>query len=195
MRIKINVEHGKNVFFISDFHLYHRNVIRFDKRPFLDAEGQPDLEEMHKTLSDNWNAVVRPNDVVFYLGDICLANPKNAKEFVDQLNGEINFVMGNHDRYEDIIKMNRFKTVYDLVDLKIFNPQDKTETEYAICHYPILSWNKANHGTYMIHGHCHGNIHRGDFSTFYEGRRVMDVGCNLLNYTPISYKEIISTFK
>jgi calcineurin-like phosphoesterase family protein len=47
----------------------------------------------------------------------------------------------------------------------------------------------------MIHGHCHGNLHHGEDTGFYNGRKVMDVGCNLINYTPISYKEVIQKFK
>lgn len=43
----------------------------------------------------------------------------------------------------------------------------------------------------MVHGHCHGNLHHGEDAGFYIGRKVMDVGCNLINYTPISYMDVI----
>lgn len=188
MKLQVNVEDGKDVFFTSDYHWGHKNVIRFDNRPFLDEFNEPDIKKMHETLLLNWNSVVKENDVVFYLGDLSLGNPKFAKEFVDKLNGEINFVMGNHDRYSEILKMNRFKTIYDLVDLKIFNPKDKSESDYVLCHYPIHSWNRAHHGTYMIHGHSHMSLSEKEF---HQGKRIFDLGCNGWNYTPVSYKEIL----
>lgn len=194
MKIKINVRDGKNVWFIADFHLYHKNVIRFDKRPFVTELGEADLEEMHNTILENWNRVVKPTDVVFYLGDVCFASPKLAKEFVDKLNGEIHFVMGNHDDYDDIVKLKRFKTVYDLVDLNIVGAKEEVP-HIVLFHYPIYSWNRMHHNSIHLHGHCHGNLHHGESADFYVGRKVMDVGCNLIDYTPISYLEIIKKFK
>jgi len=47
----------------------------------------------------------------------------------------------------------------------------------------------------MLHGHCHGNLHHGESADYYVNRKVIDVGCNLINYTPISYLEIIEKFK
>jgi len=41
------------------------------------------------------------------------------------------------------------------------------------------------------HGHCHGNLHHGESADYYIGRKVIDVGCNLINYTPISYTDAI----
>ena len=43
--------------FTADHHFGHRNVIRFCNRPF------ETVEEMDRTMIDNWNAVVRPDDV------------------------------------------------------------------------------------------------------------------------------------
>jgi calcineurin-like phosphoesterase family protein len=41
------------------------------------------------------------------------------------------------------------------------------------------------------HGHCHGNLHHGEEADFYTNRRVIDVGCMLHDYKPISYTEVI----
>lgn len=195
MKIKIDVSDGKNVWFISDFHLYHKNVIKYDNRPFVDENGGPDLEAMHQAILDGWNKVVKPKDVVFYLGDLCFNKFELAKEFVKQLNGEIHFVMGNHDEYKDIVKIGRFKTVSDLVDLNIIGDKKNKNMHFILMHYPIYSWNRKHHGTTHLHGHCHGNLHHGESADYYIGKKVMDVGCNLIDYTPISYLEIIEKFK
>ena len=82
----------QNLFFTSDFHLSHANVIKFDNRPFSD------LNEMHEAIIENWNNKVSKDDTVFYLGDLYFkGNVKYIKNLVHQLNGKIYFILGNHD--------------------------------------------------------------------------------------------------
>jgi len=190
MKIKIDVSDGKNVFFISDFHIGHRNVIRFDDRPFLTEDGQPDLEMMHTTIVENWNRVVKKSDVVFYLGDLCFGRVGQALSIVKSLNGTIHFIMGNHDRFKDIQSYNRFNTINDYVDLTIKSDVDATY-HFTLMHYPIYSWNRASHGSFHVHGHTHQNLHHGESGEYYVGRRAFDAGCNGIDYTPISYKDVI----
>lgn len=52
-------------FYISDFHFGHKNVIKFDHRPF------ESVDEMNSTLIANWNDTVGHNDNVYVLGDFC----------------------------------------------------------------------------------------------------------------------------
>lgn len=49
-------------YFISDLHLGHKNVLKFDNRPFIN------IEEHDKTIIDNWNSKVNDNDDVYVLG-------------------------------------------------------------------------------------------------------------------------------
>lgn len=49
-------------FYIADMHLGHANIIGFDHRPFAD------VEEMDRTLIDNWNAAVEEKDNIYILG-------------------------------------------------------------------------------------------------------------------------------
>ena len=55
-------------------------------------------------------------------------------------------------------------------------------------HYPILSWNKAHYGSWHLHGHCHGGLVK-TMPEYYK-RKVMDLGCNMIDYTPISYSQV-----
>ena len=195
MKVKIDVGGGNDVFFISDFHLFHKNVIKFDNRPFKDKNGEPDVRAMHRTIIDNWNSVVKDEDVVFYLGDLCFGRPEWANEVIFALRGKIHFVMGNHDEYKEIKKYNRFEGIYDLVDLNILNSPIDKNLHFILMHYPIFSWNRQHHGTYHVHGHCHGNLHHGETKDYYVGRKVIDVGCNIIDYTPISYKDVVKKLK
>lgn len=201
MRLDINLTQDKeerNVFFTSDFHMYHNNVLKFDNRPF------EDIHEMHLALEERWNEVVGPNDIVIYLGDLDFArgdDKPSVEGMMYRLNGTIHFVMGNHDKYADIKKIGKFASVNDYLEVRIKHmfPDSNsgvlkvTETLFCCMHYPIFEWNKKHHGSYHIHGHSHGNIYHGDESDYYEGRRVMDVGCMLHDYRPISYKDVMNT--
>ena len=85
MKMYLDVSDGKNIFFTSDFHLFHKNIIKFDKRPFHTKEGEPDLDAMHETIINNWNSVVKDNDIVFYMGDLCFSKWQKAKPLMDRL--------------------------------------------------------------------------------------------------------------
>jgi calcineurin-like phosphoesterase family protein len=198
MRLNIDLIQGKtlkNVYFTSDFHLFHHNVLKFDKRPFND------VHHMHQVIEQRWNETVSPDDIVIYLGDLSFGR-REDKTFVDdmmkRLNGKIHFIMGNHDKIDDVKKVPNLESIQDYLEVRITHMQHedgigekKVETLFCCMHYPIYSWNKKHHGSYMVHGHCHGNLHHGEEASFYDNRRVIDAGCMLHDYRPISYKEII----
>ena len=80
-----------NIFFTSDTHFGHANIIKYAHRPYTD------VDEMNKALIDNWNSVVKPNDIVFHLGDFMFGNINRFWEYRSRLNGKIYLVHGNHD--------------------------------------------------------------------------------------------------
>lgn len=53
-----------NVFFTSDEHHGHKNIIQFCARPFASTE------EMTEVLVERHNKLVRPGDVVYHEGDM-----------------------------------------------------------------------------------------------------------------------------
>jgi calcineurin-like phosphoesterase family protein len=201
MKLQIDLTQGKkvvNVFFTSDFHLFHHNVLKFDKRPFSDVYA------MHDYIEKKWNETVTEDDIVIYLGDLSFAKAherQSVNDFVSRLNGKIHFVIGNHDKYEDIVRMKKFESVQDYLELKITHFETKgvgsemlvkTDTSFSLMHYPIYSWNKKHHGNYMVHGHSHMGLSE---SEHHSKNRIIDVGCMGYDYTPISYKFIIEKLK
>ena len=193
MKLKIDLTQGKikrNVFFTSDLHLFHNNVIRFDNRPFNN------VFEMNQAIEDGWNEVVGPDDIVIYLGDLSFARQNEKSEvakLINRLNGTIHFILGNHDKFDEIKRFQRFNSVEDYLEIKIVFLVDGKVTEKMFCcmHYPIHAWNKIHHGTYMVHGHCHGNLHHGEDASYYVNRRAIDVGCMLYDYKPIDFMYIM----
>ena len=80
------------IFFTSDLHFGHRNIIRLCNRPFSS------IEEMDNLLIQNWNHKVNRNDTVYILGDLMFRNEKPPEEYLRQLKGKKHLLVGNHDR-------------------------------------------------------------------------------------------------
>jgi calcineurin-like phosphoesterase family protein len=78
------------VFFTSDQHYGHTNIIRFCARPFADVSA------MNEALIARHNAVVGPDDDVWHLGDFVFKGDVAAT--LVRLNGRHRLVAGNHDR-------------------------------------------------------------------------------------------------
>jgi calcineurin-like phosphoesterase family protein len=79
------------IFVTSDHHLFHKNIIKYTKRPFSS------VEEMNEVMIRKWNEVVGSDDWVIHCGDFGLAPMSVLKEIFDQLNGRKSLIKGNHD--------------------------------------------------------------------------------------------------
>jgi calcineurin-like phosphoesterase family protein len=173
------------IFFTSDLHLNHENIIRYCHRPFLN------LEEMDKTLIDNFNATVSNDDTCYILGDFCLGdNADVASNFMNQLNGTKYLIRGNHDTDS---KMNRY--VENCKNLTVagyvYMLKADNKHNFYVSHYPALVSNTTD-GQYKkflwnLHGHLHSKtaIWNSEIACY-------DVGVDAHNYKPVSLEEIIS---
>jgi calcineurin-like phosphoesterase family protein len=130
-------------FFIADTHFGHRNIIRFEQtKPFRPFET---IEEHDEELIRRWNEVVKPNDVVWHLGDVAFG--KKALALCARLNGSKRLIMGNHDAYPTRRYLEYFSQVYGAFACD----------GYLLTHVPVhrqqlerVGWGNGN-----IHGHLH----------------------------------------
>jgi calcineurin-like phosphoesterase family protein len=183
--MKMNLNH-QNVFFTSDCHFFHGNILKYDNRPFRN------VDEMNQVIVDNWNDKVSKDSDVFYLGDLSWnGSDAKTKELVDELNGNIHYIMGNHDKFRDIKALNRFETINDYVELSIIDKDaNRGRQDIMMFHYAIMSWDKAHHGAWHLHGHEHGHLMKQAAYDWYYKHKVIDMGCNMHDYTPLSYAEV-----
>ena len=81
------------IYYTSDLHLCHENIIRLCNRPYKT------IEEMNEDLINRWNKKVKPNDVVYVLGDFFFKqqDSKYVSSVLKRLNGEKILIKGNHD--------------------------------------------------------------------------------------------------
>lgn len=162
----------KMIYFTSDLHFGHKNIINYCNRPFSS------VEEMNEKLIENWNSVVKPNDIVYNLGDFSFHS--DPRQFTERLNGEHHLILGNHDRIGQLNRCN-------FASIKHYNEIKIDGIKIVLFHYPMISWNGSFHGSWQLYGHCHGtNKIILDNS--------MDVGVDCNNYLPISFDEIKEKF-
>ncbi len=64
-----------NTWFTFDFHLGHRNIIRYCSRPFASAE------EMNAAIFTNLNKLVGTDEVLYFPGDFCVGEPDQARRY------------------------------------------------------------------------------------------------------------------
>lgn len=163
------------IWFTSDTHFGHANIIGFCSRPFAN------VTEMDRLLIEEWNSCVHPDDTVYHLGDFSFRRPSHTTAILTRLHGRKHLIRGNHDKQID--KWNNigdvgFRTVSDYLKISAGN------RTVIMCHYPIESWDGAHRGNIHLHGHSHGGM-----KTKHKGR--LDVGVDCHNYRPISIDEVV----
>ena len=172
------------IYFTSDLHFYHENIIKAVNRPFDNAE------QMNDTLIKNWNDRVRPNDEIYILGDFTMKGYTFATETLCQLKGRKHLIKGNHDKFSDSPHFEKylFESISDYKQIDYMN------TKFILFHYPILEWNHFFRGSIHLHGHQH-NKPEYNLENLRKGIKRYDVGVDANNMTPISADEIIAFFK
>lgn len=163
------------VWFTSDTHFGHKNVLIYDNRNFKD------IFVHDNTIIDNWNSVVDVDDYVFFLGDFSLANKQYSESILLRLNGIKHFIKGNHDKNPDIKLFKKHGTF--LGEQKTIEITKKHTI--IINHFSMQSWDRKHLGTWHLFGHDHsGNLKPIGKS--------MNVATHLNNYYPISFEQVKS---
>ena len=167
------------VYFTSDLHLGHRNIISLQYRPF------ESVEEMDRALIDNFNSVVKKNDTVFILGDICFRlKPNKANGVISRLNGRKYLIKGNHDlEYDPAL----------FVDIKDYMTVSLNGKYFTLMHYPMLSWPKKERGSIQLYGHIHARMDYNERNRA-EGIKRYDVGVDANDFYPVSVDSIMDFF-
>ena len=147
-----------NVWFTSDLHLYHDNILWINKRPFKNCD------EMWEYFKKEWNDKVKPEDYVFVLGDVLWGSQASKlANMANLLNGHICIVLGNHDKEKTGV--NGKKGNFDVFDscersdfIKVKSKKYGIDQLIYLSHYPAMSWPQKNRGSIMLHGHVHGTM-------------------------------------
>jgi calcineurin-like phosphoesterase family protein len=189
--------------FTSDHHFGHENIIDFCNRPYAS------VYEMNADLIERWNARVRPDDLVYYVGDIVMGpGRKESMKLIAQLNGRKLLLPGNHDACwrgkASGTKLSEARVDYltsgfiDIIDTGGGEGQPTVmiagET-VKVSHFPYVqddfersredrfsAFRPEDDGSWLIHGHIH--------TSWKVRERMINVSVDVWDYAPVNYDEI-----
>ena len=133
------------VFLVSDTHFGHAGVCRFTRNDGV-TKLRPwdDPSEMDEHLVKVYNERVKPNDKIYFLGDVVIN--RKALSTLARLNGDKVLIRGNHDIFRDAEYRQYFR------ELRAYHVMNGL----ILSHIPIHSDSLGRFGC-NIHGHLHAN--------------------------------------
>jgi len=183
------------VYYTSDAHFQHGNIIRYTARPWLkkgdlDAKGEwiskeveaKRVDSMNKALIRNFNQKLKPGDKIFHVGDFCFKGGKEASGKVSseiyesQINAPITHILGNHD------KNNAIKGGLESATIRF------AKKTFQLIHRPPRKRNQIPAGVdCVLCGHVHNNWKH----KFVGGIPVINVGVDVWNFNLVSSQDIV----
>ena len=161
------------IWFTADQHYGHANAIKHCNRPFSDVEA------MNEALIANHNALVKPGDSVYMLGDVTFKiGIERAASIISRLNGVKYLIRGNHD-WNTVRAHERYGLFSWVEDLHLCSPNGQP---IVLCHYAMRVWAGSHRGSWHLYGHSHGKLPGNGMS--------FDVGVDCNYYKPISFDEV-----
>jgi calcineurin-like phosphoesterase family protein len=164
----------------SDLHFGHKNIMKFC--PATRARFRDDVDYMNEAMVREWNEIVKPEDLVYILGDVAFLPAQKAAEVMNRLNGRKILVQGNHDRktLNDPVFRGCFEEVHHYLDINY------NGTKVCMFHYPIAEWDQMHRGSVHFHGHLHGG------ESGLEKFRARDMGMDATGFIVVEMERAIA---
>lgn len=170
-----------NIFFTSDQHYYHHNMLihrktygggsgDFTQRPFRTTD------EMHSVLKKRHNELVAPEDTVYHLGDFAYGpgakSWQSVRDVLSRLNGNHHLILGNHDHIRPFDYLEAgFISVHTSLNLG----------DYVLIHDPAVAGVLTDLN--WVHGHTHSLGKRLNHNSYC-------VCVELTDYYPVNIRDI-----
>ncbi len=183
-------------YFTADLHFGHANIIGYCDRPFSS------VDHMNEMLVANWNDTVKPRDIVYVLGDICMGRVRETLEYVDRLNGRKVLIPGNHDRchpmHKDASKWERIYMDHGLALGSTEGFMHHMGIDFFYCHFPPVGDSRhqdryieqrptVERGTWVLHGHVHEKWLRNGTN--------INVGVDVWDYRPVNFDWLVAVVR
>lgn len=192
------------IWLTSDQHFWHTNVIKYCDRPYIDVVS------MNEDLIARYNAVVKPEDTVYHLGDFCMAF-RPVELYAYRLNGTKYLIPGNHDfcspahkksntpekralweqkyidaGFAEVLPLNHYLDIPDgpRVLLSHMPYRNQEPGGHGEKH---AEWRPIDKGEWLLHGHIH--------QLWQVKGRMINVGVDVWNYAPVSLDSIRELIK
>lgn len=179
-----------NIWFTSDQHFDHKNIIEYCNRP------HSDLWEMTEDIIGRFNLDVKDADTTYHLGDFCF-NPNNVKPILERLKGKHILIAGNHDR---CFAKNGAVTRY--LDAGFSEVHRRglflDEHELLLSHYPVVVCSIPDQRhilqpsrAYVEYACVHGHVH----DQWKYKRGLVNVGVDQQLYAPVHVDDVLHQLK
>lgn len=155
---------------------------------------------MNEYLIEVWNDTVKPDDIVYVLGDFSLA-ARPVETILPRLNGIKHLIAGNHDHCHPIHykkreeRGQRMRKLYYDNGFQTIKLEDTIEIAGQIVkmhHMPYgsdhtedvryQSWRPKDEGGWLLHGHVH--------DLWKINGKQINVGVDVWNFRPVPITEI-----
>lgn len=168
-----------NIFFASDHHFHHTNILTFKKEDGSPLRVFDDVNHMNEYMVMQHNRVVSPNDKVYFLGDVTMAKNANSLSILGRMNGEKILIKGNHDLASASQYLEYFK------DIRAVHQFEGIILSHIPIHVESLGRWGAN-----VHGHLHSNIVYKSGTKIPDKRYICVCMEQLDDYKPISLEQV-----
>jgi calcineurin-like phosphoesterase family protein len=162
------------IWFTSDWHLDHANILDFEKQR---RKLSKKISQFNDIIIKRCNEKVKPEDTLYFLGDLSLRNSDNwpwYKRKLDKTNGSKHLILGNHDKLNPFLYVDcGFLSVHTALFVE----------EFCCMHDPAISV-ALPEDQWCLCGHVH-SVFR-----WATGRKVLNVGIDVNDYYPISIEQI-----
>lgn len=177
-----------DIWFTSDTHFCHNKEFLYGPRGFSN------VDDMNEAIIERWNKIVKPNDIVYHLGDTMLNDNEKGVECFKRLNGQIFLIFGNHETF------NRINTLFEICCHKMLGGWYAYTIKYGkqslyLSHYPALTANfddkHFNQHVINLHGHTHQQTNWLQLDNPF----MYHVGVDSHNCTPVHIDEVLADIR
>lgn len=177
-----------NIWLTSDLHFMH-------DKPFLyEPRGFTSITEMNEAVVERWNSVVKPDDVVYNLGDIAFNDINRSIHYINLLNGHQYWIRGNHDTNNKISEIT--SRCYNVEFLGWVEIIKSHKSHIYLSHYPTLTTNYDEDKYFSrfvicMHGHTHSLEKWQDLNNPF----LYNVALDAHNCYPVNIEEAMSDIR
>ena len=125
----------RNSWIISDTHFLHKRVRLFCARP----------SNYQELIIRYWKELIKPNDIIYHLGDVIFGNKKQLSDFMEDLPGTKILIRGNHDK-------NHSNNFFIDAGFNLVCDSIRINRHIILSHKPIKLYDEDK---INIHGHFH----------------------------------------
>ena len=138
-----------SIYLISDTHFCH------DKPFVYEPRGFNSVDEMNKTIINNWNGIVTDKDDIYVLGDFFLGTDTDyICDIIGNLRGRIHLIIGNHDTPAKI-ELYKERKICEV----LYATQIKFKKRlFYLSHYPTMTADLQSNpekAIFNLFGHTH----------------------------------------